>query len=86
MPFLHVEGEVLYNLELIDRVELRHNEKKAVLWVGGVIQTESAIAYTYFLQHDGELAVRHDPVECPKCQTGVNTHADLRGHVCRPKE
>ena len=52
MNFLHLEGDVLINLDLIDKVEFLHNEKKAVLRAGGLFVIESAIAYRYFTHPD----------------------------------
>lgn len=55
--FLEIEGNVLINVELIDRVELKHAEhqKYAILWVGGVMQGDSHIAYRWFMANSEKV-------------------------------
>lgn len=49
--WLEIEGGVLLNLDLIDKIEPTHHKGIAAAWVGGVMQTESKILYQYFERH-----------------------------------
>lgn len=58
--FLEIEGDVLINLENVDKVEMQHASHKqvAIIWMSGAIQAESAIAYRYFKADHGQHIVR----------------------------
>lgn len=52
--WLKIEGDVLVNLDLIDKVEHRHDREVSTLWTGGATNVpESHVAYLYFM---GKLA------------------------------
>ena len=48
MKFLMIEGDVLVNLGLVERCEMRHHNGTAILWAGGLVLCESGVAYKYF--------------------------------------
>lgn len=49
--WLEIEGGVLINLELVDKIEPTHHKKTATAWIGGIVQAESRILYQYFETH-----------------------------------
>lgn len=52
--FLEIEGNTLLNLALIDRVEMRHHEKRALVWQNNAVVAESEIAYKWLMAHQKE--------------------------------
>lgn len=60
--FLEIEGEVLINVELIDRVEMLHRRKTATVWIGGVGLGESDILYDFLMLKENEGLFAKQPI------------------------
>lgn len=53
--FLKVEGDVLINVPLVEKIEVNAHKRLATLWAGGVILfSDSRIAFEYFTHEDQE--------------------------------
>jgi hypothetical protein len=54
--FVLLEGEVLVNMDLVEKVELHHSKKTATLWAGGMnLHADSRAAYKLFVPKEGKL-------------------------------
>lgn len=59
--FLEIEGDVLVNLELVERVLFVRAKQVCVLYISG-LSIESTLAYSYFSQNPSTV-VRTDPTK-----------------------
>lgn len=80
--FIRIEGDILVNLDLIEKVEMIHNRGVANIYAGAMIITaESAMMYAYFEQH-ADLIVGPDALHgCDLCGARSYTKKQALGHV-----
>lgn len=53
--FLEIEGSVLINLAQVSRIEMRHSQKTAILYGGGVTMAESHIAFDWIMANSDKV-------------------------------
>ncbi len=62
--FVEVEDGALINIDLMERVEVKHHVKTATAWAGGIIRAaDSHALYQHFFADNPQLVVRPTPAK-----------------------